>query len=383
MKKFISLKKVDSLLFYLFIFLILAGNLTVYTSSYFVAQRITGNPYYFFIRQLVWSMVSIFALLFFASYDYRELRKIIKPIVFITFFLLILVFIPSLGKESGGARRWINFRLFDFNPSEFAKLVVIIYLSHILTKKKGKIEDFTFGLLPPLLVVSSIFFIILMQSGFSTATLLLLTSFLMFFVGGASLTHIFSIGILSLPVLGFLIWKVSYRMSRILSFLDPWADPFGKGYHLIQSLKAFARGGLFGVGFGNGFQKTGYLPAPHTDFVFSVISEEFGLIGAIFIILIYFVIFLRGMLIARKVEDNFGALLCYGIVTLFSLHFILNIAITTATIPPTGISLPFLSYGGSSSLVFSTGCGILLNISKSARIHYAPGEVEQIINDGF
>ena len=159
----LNLRRVDGFLLFIFIFLMILGNLTVYTSSYFVAKRLTGNPYYFFIRQLIWTVPSFLSLIFFANYDYNNLRKITKPMILLTFILLILVFIPGIGKESGGARRWINLRLFDFNPSEFAKLSIIIYLSHILTKKKGKIEDFTFGLLPPLLLVSAIFFIILMH----------------------------------------------------------------------------------------------------------------------------------------------------------------------------------------------------------------------------
>ncbi|MCX7821327.1 MAG: putative lipid II flippase FtsW [Brevinematales bacterium] len=380
----LNLRKVDGFLLFIFILLIVLGNLTVYTSSYFVAKRLTGNPYYFFIRQLIWTIPSLLSLLFFANYNYTNLRKLTKPMILLTFILLLLVFVPGIGKESGGARRWINLRLFDFNPSEFAKLSIIIYLSHILTKKRGKIEDFTFGLLPPLLLVSAIFFIILMQSGFSTASILLVTAFLMFFIGGASLTHIFSIGLLSLPVLIFFIWKVSYRMARIASFLNPWADPFGKGYHLIQSIKAFANGGLLGVGFGNGVQKISALPAPHTDFIFSVIVEEFGIIGGLTVSIIYLLIFIKGMLIAKNTEDNFGALLAFGIVTLFSLHAFLNIAITTGTIPPTGVSLPFLSYGGSSSLILSISCGILLNISKNtSHLKANKKEIEKIINEGF
>ncbi|MGC8765570.1 MAG: putative lipid II flippase FtsW [Brevinematia bacterium] len=378
-----NLKKVDFILFSLFIFLILVGNLTVYTSSYFVARKLTANPYHFFLRQIIWTIPSIFFLIFFAGYDYSKLKNLTKPLIFLTFLLLLLVFIPGIGKESGGAKRWINLRFFDFNPSEFAKLTVIIYLSSILAKKKGRIEDFTFGLLPPLLLVSAIFFIILMQSGFSTASILLVTAFLMFFIGGASLTHIFSIALLSLPVLVFFVWKVSYRMARIISFLNPWADPSGKGYHLLQSIKAFANGGLLGVGFGNGMQKISFLPAPHTDFVFSVIVEEFGAIGGIAIALIYITIFIRGMLVAKKVEDGFGSLLAFGIVTLFSLHAFLNIAITTGTLPPTGVSLPFLSYGGSSSVVLSIACGILLNISKNVKVVSNPHEIENVINEGF
>lgn len=378
-------EKIDRVLFVILLALMFLGIVFVFSASYYAAINFDVNPYYFSIRQIVWAVVSLAAMLFFMSYDYANLKKFVKPLVLVTIALLVAVFVPGLGKSSGGARRWLDLRISDFNPSELAKLTVIVYLSYILTKKQGKLADFTFGLLPPLLLVTSIFFVILMQSGFSTAVILLVVAFLMFFVGGASMKHIVSILILSVPVLVFFVIKVAYRLERIFAYLNPWDDMSGRGYHLIQSFKAFANGGFFGVGLGNGIQKMHRLPTPHTDFIFAVIAEETGILGCVVIMALFFVFFIRGMMIAFRCEDNFGRLLAFGIVSLVTLHALLNIGIATGIVPPTGVSLPFISYGGSSMLTMAVGCGILLNISKqnagSKRIKAT--DVEDIIQEGF
>ncbi len=381
------MNKIDKTLFYDIIFLFLIGIIFVYSSSYYIAQKYTRNPYYFSVRQILWSSVSFLFLLFFARFDYHNLKKYVKPMVFITVILLLIVFIPGIGRESGGARRWIDFRLFSFNPSELAKLTILIYLAYILTKKQSKLENFTFGLLPPLLLVAAIFFIILMQSNFSTAALLLLVAFFVFFAGGASLRHIFSIIIMSLPVLITFIIQVSYRKIRILSFINPWSDMTGNGYHIIQSLKCFAEGGLFGVGLGNSIQKMGRLPTPHTDFIFSIISEETGIIGALLIGLLYLIFFIKGTLTAKKCPDKFGQLLAYGITMLITTHAFLNMGIAAGIFPPTGVSLPFISYGGSSILIMAVSCGILLNIARQNPAVTNPvpirKEIETLIDDSL
>ena len=380
-------EKLDKTLLYIVIALLLIGILFVYSSSYYISIRSTGGPYYFAFKQIIWSLISFAAFIFFIRFDYRNLKKYVKPLVFVTIFLLLLVFIPGIGRESGGARRWIDLRISSFNPSELAKLTVIIYLSFILTKKQSKLEDFTFGLLPPLLLVSAIFFVILMQSGFSTAVLLLLVAFILFFVGGASIKHIISIFIISLPVLITFISRVSYRKARVLSFLNPWEDATGKGYHLIQSLKSFSDGGFFGLGLGNSVQKMGRLPTPHTDFIFSIIAEEAGIIGTTIIGILYLLFFIRGVIIARNCEDKFGQMLAFGIVSLFTIHAFLNMGIAAGILPPTGVSLPLISYGGSSMLVLAAGCGILLNISiqspeknKNTPVY---NKINDIIDEGF
>jgi cell division protein FtsW len=381
------MERMDRVIFYIVVVLLILGILFVYSSSYYISIKYTGSPYHFLVRQAIWAVVSFGFFLFFIRFDYRRLKKFIKPMVFITLLLLVLVFVPGIGAQRGGARRWLDFRFFAFNPSELAKLTVIIYLSYILTKKQGKLGDFTFGLLPPLLLVSTIFFIILMQSGFSIAVLLLFVAFILFFLGGASMRHILSIGIISLPVVIAFISKVSYRKARILSFLNPWEDMTGRGYHIVQSLKAFAEGGLIGVGLGNSIQKMGRLPTPHNDFIFSVISEEIGLVGAALIAGIYLVFFIRGVVIARKCGDRFGQMLAFGITALFTSHALFNMGIATGIIPPTGVSLPFISYGGSSMLIMAIACGILENISAQSaesRVNVRPmEEIDEIIDESF
>jgi len=380
------MKKIDKVIFYSVTLLLLLGILFVYSSSYYISLKYTNNPYYFLIRQSIWAVLSFIVFIFFSNYDYLKLKKHIKPFILITIVLLLSVFIPGVGRVSGGARRWINLGLFSLNPSEIAKLTVIIYLSYILTKKQSKLVNFTFGLLPPLLLVTAVFFVILMQSNFSTATLLLLVSFVLFFTGGASIKHIFSIFITSLPILITFIIQVSYRKIRILSFLNPWEDMNGNGYHIIQSLRSFAEGGFWGVGLGNSVQKMGKLPTPHTDFIFSVIAEEIGFIGAFLIALIYMVIFLRGILIANRCENKFGQLLAFGITSMIALHAFLNMSIAAGIIPPTGIPLPFISYGGSSMIIMTASCGILMNISSysySSSTAPAYTEIENIIQESF
>lgn len=380
-------QRIDKVLFYLVLILLVLGVVFVYSSSYYIAMKFTQNPYYFFIRQIIWALLSFGAFLMFMAIDYHHIQKYVKPLVFITIVLLLLVFLPGIGRESGGARRWIDFRLFSFNPSELAKVTVIIYLSFILTKKQGKLEDFTFGFLPPLLLVAGIFFIILLQSGFSTAAVLLLVAFILFFIGGASVRHIVAIFIMSLPVLITFIVQVSYRKARILSFLNPWDDASGRGYHLIQSLNSFADGGFFGLGIGNSLQKMGKLPTPHTDFIFSVITEEIGMIGAIALASLYLLFFLRGILVVKNCDDRFGQMLSFGIVTLITLHAFLNMGIATGIVPPTGVSLPFVSYGGSSMLLMAIACGILLNISSQNKPvksqNTTSQEIDHMIQDGF
>ncbi|URA09244.1 putative lipid II flippase FtsW [Thermospira aquatica] len=373
------LSKIDRALLYAVLFLMVLGILFVFSASSYFSLRYTGSIYTYAMKQMVFVLLGFGVMVFMAQYEYTKLRRWIKPLVFVIFLLLLLVFVPGLGSVRGGARRWIHLGFFDVNPAEFAKLVVVIYLSYIFTKKQQKLKDFTFGFLPPLLIVTAIFFIILMQSGFSIATLLLMVGMVMFFVGGASLKHLLSVFLLSLPVLVTFVVQVTYRKARILSFLNPWSDPYGKGYHLIQSYRAFADAGWFGKGLGNSTQKIGALPTPHTDFIYAVITEEMGLVVALLLLGVYLFIFLRAFLIAKRVQDPFGQLLAYGIASLFGFHVFLNIGVTTGLMPTTGVSLPFISYGGSSLLMFSLAMGILLNLS--AHGEEVKGAVREIRED--
>jgi cell division protein FtsW len=379
-----NLRLCDRTLFMLVMLMMFAGIVFVYSASYQAGYYYHNDPYYFTVRQALWAIPSCLVFLIFLAIDYRSLQKAVKPLMAITLVLLLAVFVPFIGHESGGARRWIDFRLFTFNPSELAKLTIVIYLAFIFTKKRQKLEkSFTFGFLPPFLLVTLIFFIILMQSGFSTAALLLTVALVLFFAGGASMSHLAGIAVASVPVLTFFVLKFNYRKSRILSFLNPWEDSSGRGYHLIQALKAFAIGGATGTGLGNSVQKMGPLPTPHTDFIFAVIGEETGLVGLILVVAAFLLFFVRGVIIARRSSDGFGQLLAFGITILVTLHALLNMGIAVGMFPPTGVSLPFVSYGGSSMLVMAAACGILLNVSAQSTAESAPmhREIRDMVGD--
>lgn len=365
--------KVDKVLLSLYFIFVAIGLVFMFGISRYAGNVLGLAPSLIFLKQLIFIIFSVLVMLFFARLDYRITRILVKPLVFLTLLILVLVFVPGVGLEAGGARRWINFRFFSFNPSELAKITMIIYLAHILVKKQNSLTNFTFGLLPPLLLAAIIFMITLLQSGFSIGAVIISVVFAMFFIGGASIKHIISIGFLSLPVMGLAVWKVAYRKDRIFAYLDPWRDPSGIGYQSIQSLQAIANGKLFGVGLGNGTQKISRLPAAHTDFIFSVIVEELGLVGGLAILGLFAYFFLQGLRLAFRVEDAYGRLLAFGIITLISTHALFNIMIAIAFLPPTGVSLPFISYGGSSFLVLSIAMGILLNISA----HYPENKSEQ------
>ncbi|MGL4563025.1 MAG: putative lipid II flippase FtsW [Brevinema sp.] len=367
-KKFLdstALERADKTIFALYFVLLSIGILFMHSVSRFAGQTLGLGSQTLFIKQLIFAIVSASAMIIFAQIDYRYTRIVVKPFIFISIVLLILVFIPGIGLEIGLARRWINFRFFSFNPSELAKLSLTIYLAHVLVKKQDTLSNFISGLLPPLLLASLIFLIILLQSGFSIAAIIISVMFSMIFIGGARLRHIFSIIFLTLPVLGVAIWKVSYRKDRIFAFIDPWSDPNGIGYQSIQSLRALAQGGFFGVGLGNSTQKIYRLPAAHTDFIFSIIVEELGFVGGFVLIALFVLFFIKGAQLALRTKDPYAQMLSFGITTLIATHALLNIMIATALMPPTGVSLPFISYGGSSFLILSIGMGILLNISAN------------------
>lgn len=361
-----ALRSSDGVILSLYFIFVALGLLFMFGVSRYAGSSYRMSPFWIFSKQLVFALFSISVMLFFLRLPYQKTRLLVKPLVFLTLILLLLVFVPKIGLEAGGARRWLNLRVFSFNPSELAKLTLVIYLSHILVKKQNegnKLENFTFGLLPPLILAALIFSVILMQSGFSIGAIVLVVVFAMLFIGGASIKHIIILVFFSLPVLILAVWRVAYRKDRIYAFLNPWKDSEGIGYQSIQSLQALANGGFFGVGLGNSMQKIARLPAAHTDFIFSVIVEELGFLGGFALIILFVLFFLRGLKLSLRVSDNYGQMLAFGITTLITSHALLNMMIAMALLPPTGVSLPFISYGGSSFLVLSVGVGILLNIS--------------------
>ncbi len=359
-----ALRKADKNIFYLYFIFVGIGLIFIYSVSRYAIRDTELNANAIFFKQFIFAIISIVLMLLFIQIDYRITRVIVKPIFFLSLILLVLVFIPGIGLQIGLARRWIDFRFFSFNPSEFAKISLIIYLAHIFVKKHEHIANFTSGLLPPLLLVAMMFCTILLQSGFSIGAIIVIVMFTMIFAGGASLKHIVSIILLTIPIMILAVWNVAYRKDRILAYIDPWQDPSGIGYQSIESLKALAHGGFFGVGLGNSIQKISRLPAAHTDFIFAIIVEETGLIGGITLASLFLWFFLHGLKISFRTKDSYGKLLAFGIVTLITTHALLNMMINMGLLPPTGVSLPFISYGGSSFVMLSIATGILLNISS-------------------
>lgn len=339
------------------------GVLMVFSASFVRAQQIQGDPYFYLKRQGMWLVVGIAAMLFASQIQYWHWRKFTRPLLTLSAVTLLLALIPGIGDSGGGSQRWISLGFLSFQPSELAKLALVLYSAIYLSKMQGKLKNFRHALLPYLATVGAITGLVVVQD-LGTAVAIAGTVGLLLFVAGAPLLHLAGLGLASLPVVGYLIFSEGYRARRIFAFLDPMADPQNAGYQIIQSLYALGSGGLFGVGFFEGRQKFFYLPAQHTDFIFAVLGEELGFLGTLAVLLLFGALAWRGYRIAVAAPDTYACLMAAGITTMVLLQALINIGVVTASMPITGIPLPFLSYGGS-SLVFSLlGIGIVLNISR-------------------
>lgn len=343
------------------------GLVMVYTSSTAMAEVDFGNPFHFAQRQALWALLGLGSMWFFASIPPWTWQKHARTIVLVVVALLILVVIPGIGIYRLGARRWLGAGPLTFQPSEFAKFALIIYLADFLAKRPRDITDFWRGLAPALGIVGLFFVLVMLEPDLGTSLTLAGTAFLMLFAAGADLRHLGGLaatapfGVLALAYID------KERWSRITTFLDPWKDPQGEGYQIIQALLAFGSGGLFGVGLGRSRTKFFYLPERHTDMIFAILGEELGLIGAVLVLMLFFAFAWRGFRIAIQAPDRFTSLLAAGVTALITLQAAMNISVVTASIPSTGIPLPFLSYGGSSLLITLSGVGILLGVSRYSR----------------
>ncbi|HOP63766.1 MAG TPA: putative lipid II flippase FtsW [Spirochaetota bacterium] len=347
-----------------------------YSASAVYAYRVFGDSFYFLKRQAVWFLVGFAALMIFQSIDYREYVKHTRIMLGAAFILLILVLIPGVGSAAKGSSRWLSLGFVGVQPSEFAKVICVIYLVKIYSS--GARVNHVMQLLIPMLVIALIFVLVMLQPDFGTAMDLLLVSVFIIFVSGFPLTYIIFLFILSIPMFYLLIYQVSYRWDRVLAYIDPWSDRYGIGYHVIQSFTAFKKGGLLGVGLGFGTQKITRLPEPHTDFIFAVIGEEAGLIGTVSLVLLFCFVFWRGILIALGAPDGFGKLLAVGLSLLIVVQAFVNMGVVSGSLPTTGIPLPFISYGGSSLLTSMIASGILLNISRYREAAFREVKFEEV-----
>lgn len=306
-------------------------------------------------------------MFFIMNVDYWTWKKFAKVILIICFVLLILVLIPGIGNVRNGSRSWIGVGAFSVQPSEFMKLAMIAFLAKYLSENQKHITSLRKGLFPSLGLVFLAFGMIMLQPDLGTGTVMVGTCIVMIFVAGARISHFVGLGVLGL--LGFvgLIISAPYRIQRITSFLDPWSDPQNSGFQIIQSLYAIGPGGLFGLGLGQSRQKFFYLPEPQTDFIFAILAEELGFIGGSFVLLLFALLLWRGIRIALGAPDLFGSFLAVGIIAMIAIQVMINIGVVTGLMPVTGITLPFLSYGGSSLTLMLVAIGVLLNISRHSR----------------
>ncbi|MCY9760325.1 stage V sporulation protein E [Paenibacillus alvei] len=343
------------------------GMIMVYSAGAVLAFREYGDSFYFVKRQLLFALLGIAAMFITMNTDYRVWKRYAKVGLLICFALLIIVLIPGIGNVRGGARSWLGIGSFGIQPSEFMKLGMILFMAKMLTEDQVRITDFTKGLLPPLAIMGTAFGLIMMQPDLGTGTVMVGAVLLVIFVAGAQIKHLMSLAMVGIAGFVGLVLAAPYRLLRITAFLDPWQDPRGAGYQSIQSLFAIGPGGLMGLGLGASRQKYSYVPEPQTDFIFSILAEELGFLGAVTVLILFLILVWRGMRTALTAPDKFGSLLAAGIVGIVAVQVIINIGVVIGLMPVTGITLPLISYGGSSLTLMLTALGILLNISRYAR----------------
>ena len=339
----------------------------VFSSS--AAYTEHNASFYFLKRQVLWCLLGTGLLLITKNLDYHKLHQYTYPIMIFTFLLLIVVMFPEFSKKVGGARRWLAFGGFSFHPSELAKFTLVLFIAKSLVKLADKLRNFAYGYLPNLIVLGFFFIPIFFQPDFGTVMVILAVTFTMLFVAGLRKKFLFLSILAIIPIVASAILFAEYRTRRIIAFLNPWEDPSGVGFQAVQSFYAFGRGGFWGVGLGESSQKLYRLPEAHTDFIFSVIGEELGFVGTTAIVLLFLIFIWRGFLTAYQAKDPFGTHLATGLTLLIGLQAFINLGVASGLLPTKGLTLPFISMGGSSMLVTMLSVGVILNISEQTAKH--------------
>ena len=339
----------------------------IYSASYIWAEYKFNDPFKFVKHQGLFFIIGIIMMLITSKIPYKVYFEKANTLLLISIILLILVIIPGIGTVRNGSRSWFGIGSFGIQPSEFAKLTLIIFTSKYLTKNEKNLKYIKKGVLPILGIVILVFGLIMLQPDFGTGMIILVSIIGLLFVSGVDFKFFIRLGLIGVVGIVLLIAIAPYRLERILSFLNPWSDPLGSGFQIIQSLYAIGPGGLFGQGFMNSRQKHFYLPEPQTDFIFSIISEEFGFLGILIVAALFTIIIFKGFKIAQNSGDKFAKFLAFGITFGLAFQAILNLMVVVGLIPVTGVTLPFLSYGGSSLLITLISMGVLLNISRYQR----------------
>jgi cell division protein FtsW len=357
--------KFDKMLFLATLLLICVSIVMVYSASAPVAFDRYGRASIFLVKQAMWSVLGLAMLAVVMRIDYRTYREpvfIWTGLGVVGLALVVVLFSPPVNN----ARRWFGFAGIGVQPSELAKLVTIVFIAALLERRMHRINDLKYALMPIGLIVLGLVGLILLEPDFGTSMALVLVAAVMVFAAGLSYRYILGAILTTAPVIYVLVMSSAYRRQRVLTFLDPWRDPLGAGFQIIQSLIAVGTGGVWGKGLMNGVQKLFYLPEPHTDFIYAVISEELGLVGATLVLLCFCVVTWRGLRVALRAPDTFGAFLALGLTTMVAVQAFFNISVVLGLLPTKGIPLPFVSAGGSSLLVNLIGMGMLLNVSQHA-----------------
>ncbi len=357
----------DMWLFGVVVALVSVGVVMVYSASAIIAADRFRDPYFFLKKQLSWAVLGFGCLWAAMTPNYRLLQRLMLPLLIVSLVLLVLVLVPPFSQEINGTRRWLRWGPISFQPAELAKFSLVVYLAHFLARRREVVESFWLGLLPPLLVAGSMAVLVLVQPDLGSALTLLALVFCLLFLAGGRLRQMALVAASALPLVALAVWVAPYRLKRIVTFLDPWADPRGSGFQIIQSYLALGSGGLFGRGLGESKQKLFYLPEPHTDFIFAVLGEELGLVGAVAVITLFGLLIWRGIRIGLGAPDPFGAFLALGLTALLACQTLVNLGVVTGVLPTKGLPLPFISFGGSSLVMAMISIGVLLNISQHAR----------------
>lgn len=352
----------DATLIFPVLFLVGFGIVMVYSASSALSLKVYGHGYYHLQRQAAFSLIGVIAMFFCRHFPYRFFRYLVYPLLFLAVGLLILVLVPGIGVTAGGSTRWLGIAGLTFQPSELARLALVMYLAYSLTKKQAKLDVFSIGFVPHVIVLAVLAVLIGMEPDFGSVVILTIQTWIMMFTAGVRIHHLLVPLPAILAALAYFLVSAPYRMARLVSFLNPWAYAADQGYQVVHSQMAFGTGGIVGTGLGHGYQKLFFLPEPHTDFIFSVIGEEVGLVGVTIIVVLYGVIVWRGIGIARHCPEPFGALAALGLTAAIALQVCVNMGVALGLLPPKGLPLPFLSYGGTSMVISMVSIGILMNI---------------------
>jgi cell division protein FtsW len=354
----------DPWLFGTVVVLCSVGVIMVYSASAIIAVDRFHDPFFFLRKQFFWAVIGFGCLWAALRMDYRRLERLVVPLLVLSFVLLVLVLVPPFGQVINGTRRWFRAGPLSFQPVELAKFSLVLYLAAFLSRRRDQMSSFGQGLVPPLLVAGLMAGLTIVQPDLGNSLALVILTLTLAYLAGARVTHMLAIGAAALPVVGLLIALRPYRWRRMLAFVNPWDDPQGSGFQIIQSFLALGSGGWFGLGLGESKQKLFYLPEPYTDFIFAIIGEELGLVGAGLVVGVFAVLIWRGLRVGLRAPDPFGAYLALGLTIMLATQTLVNLGVVTGALPTKGLPLPFVSFGGSALLMTMFSAGVLLNISQ-------------------